>query len=380
MELTRRNLTLFNNISDRRTRIMQPSRSNQPSNIQEISERVVSRSRRSASPPESEYMRSWKKANLKTNKTTMVIGQAPLLLKNYDDDDSYHQVFFREFTGFSRHDCGGLSAPAPDFVEGLEMGAFEQLRKRDRKRIRGAVAYRDDLHSLVLPHLVGEWTGPSGEDLRETQLRAGHDGAALVFARTQALAFIGAADPPNHAAVVSFTTDGSTLHLFAHFADRLASNTYHQFPIASVHLHRSFHDFKRGRALLRSLQDYAREQVLALRDRITAHYQLMQPNLSLYRSRAVLPPQLIRLIAQSRAEDANPVKGIVENATKADEAEQQVDTPCVIQSDGLLPTTESHDLDPDTEVDVNPVERDFDGTDKGNDLTCELPHFGDDPV
>ncbi len=43
---------------------------------------------------------------------------------------------------------------------------------------------------MTLPHIAGEWKGPDGS-MKEATLQSGYDGAALVYARNQALAHQG---------------------------------------------------------------------------------------------------------------------------------------------------------------------------------------------
>jgi hypothetical protein len=54
--------------------------------------------------------------------------------------------------------------------------------------------------------------------MKKAELRSGYDGAALVYARNRALSFVGELDPPGHAEVTTFTTDGTSLDFYAHHA------------------------------------------------------------------------------------------------------------------------------------------------------------------
>ncbi|KIH88220.1 hypothetical protein SPBR_07890 [Sporothrix brasiliensis 5110] len=141
----------------------------------------------------------------------MVIETSGKLLKGYDDK-GYSRAFNRLFTkapanaGYN----DGLSAPQPDFVEGLEKQEFRPFQAADY--IPGATLYKDDPRSITLPMIAGEWKGPAG-DMRETRVQSAYDGAALVHARNQALAYMGGSDPPGHAEVTTFTADGTNLNL-----------------------------------------------------------------------------------------------------------------------------------------------------------------------
>jgi hypothetical protein len=206
---------------------------------------------------------------------TVLVEMTPLL-KTYDDGDSYSREFNRAFSalpkGLGFND--GLSAPQPDFVEGLEKREFRPFPVGEQ--ITGAVLYKDDPDSLALPHLAGEWKGP-GKDMQEAMLQSSYDGAALVHGRNQALSYIGKPDPTDTAEVVTFTTDGTNLNFFAHYASPSTEDgvglEYHQYPITSTNLKNSFHEFKQGHKQLRNLQDHARDQSYALRDKTKEHWK-----------------------------------------------------------------------------------------------------------
>jgi hypothetical protein len=82
-----------------------------------------------------------------------------------------------------------------------------------------------------LPHLAGEWKGP-GKNRIEARTQSAYDGAALVYGRNRALEYLGGADPPGHAVISTFTTDGTTINFFAHYAavsEVDGKTEYHQY-------------------------------------------------------------------------------------------------------------------------------------------------------
>ncbi|EFY93339.1 hypothetical protein MAC_00577 [Metarhizium acridum CQMa 102] len=250
--------------------ILDPVSSKPPENLEDIRERAV-RSRATASPTESDYRRYVNRVEVAPNEATMVVEVSGQLLKKYDDE-GYHQVFNQAFTGFPK-DVGfnnGLSVPQPDFIEGLGMREFRPFPVDEH--VSGAVFYKDSPQSLTLPHLVGECTG---KDMAEAKLQSAYDGAALVYARNQALSYIGKPDPLGHAKVTTFTTDGTNLNLYAHYAAPLPDGTleYHQYPIKSINLIDSHQGLKDGRRGLRNEQDYARKQSYAMRDQLKEHWK-----------------------------------------------------------------------------------------------------------
>jgi hypothetical protein len=147
--------------------------------------------------------------------------------------EGYERVFNQAFTGFPK-DVGfnnGLPAPQPDFVEGLEMPDYNPFPVDEH--ISGTVIYKDDPCSLTLPHLAGEWKG-RGKDMDEARLQSAYDGAALVYERNQALSYLGKRDSPGHTEVTTFTTNGTNLDLYAHYAALSEDGTlkYHQYPVS----------------------------------------------------------------------------------------------------------------------------------------------------
>ncbi|OAA64163.1 hypothetical protein SPI_02810 [Niveomyces insectorum RCEF 264] len=266
----------------RKNGILDPSESKPPPDLEGIRKRHA-RSRATASPPESQYDDYVDRIEKAGNEATVVIETSEHILKKYHDK-RYRREFNRAFTNYPK-DAGfndGLSAPQPDFVEGPEMRDYLPFPVDDR--IPGATLYKDDPRSVTLPQIAGEWKGPSG-DMREARMQAAYDGAALVHARTQALAHMRKKDPPGHAAATTFTTDGTNLNLYAHYAapaeDDEDTLEYHQYPISSTNLTSSYEDFKKGRKQLRNAQDHAKAQSEQLRDQLKQHWK---------QNRTKLPP------------------------------------------------------------------------------------------
>lgn len=249
-----------------------PRHSNPPANLGNIHERH-DRSRETASPPESRFRRYVNNVEAAPNEATMLFKVGAHMLKEYEDD-GYHQVFNQPFTGFPA-DVGfnnGLSAPQPDYVEGLEMQEFRPFPVDEH--VQGAVLYKDNPSSLTLPHLAGEWK-ERGKDMENATLQSRYDGAALVHARNQALSYLGESDPPGHAEVTTFTTDGTSINFYAHYAAPAEDGTleYHQYKFASANVKDSHQGHKDGRRGLRNQQDHAREQSYDLRNRLKEYWK-----------------------------------------------------------------------------------------------------------
>jgi hypothetical protein len=250
--------------------ILDPSNSRPPTNLEEIRQRIA-RSRGTASPTESTYGDYVDQVDRATNEAT-VVGEMLPLLKKYPK--GYGRTLNQAFTAFPK-DVGfnnGLSAPQPDYIEGLEIGEYRPVPID--KQARGAVLYKGDRRSVTLPHIAGEWKGPDRR-MKQAELQSAYDGAALVFARNQALSSMGQSDLPGHANVTTFTTDGNNINLYAHYTTAAEDGTleYHQYPIKSTSLVNSHQEHKEGRKHLRNEQDHARKQSYALRDQLKEHYK-----------------------------------------------------------------------------------------------------------
>ncbi|CAK7197517.1 hypothetical protein SEUCBS139899_000164 [Sporothrix eucalyptigena] len=259
--------------------ILDATGSRPPSNLAELRQ-LLAQPRASASPPESAYDEYAHAIQNTENEATVLFVTTPLL-RTYPVQP-YKTVLNQAWTAFPR-DAGfnnGLSAPQPDFVQGLEMEAYRPLPVN--KLVHGAVLYKDNPRSVTLPHIAGEWKGPGG-DMREAALQTSYDGAAMVYARNQALAYHDQTDAPGHAAVSTFATDGSQVTFYAHYAaprdnihghdGRDVEIEYHQYPIRSTSLVNSHDEYKAGRRALRNLQDHARDQSYALKDQLQAHHK-----------------------------------------------------------------------------------------------------------
>lgn len=103
--------------------------------------------------------------------------------------------------------------------------------------------------------------------MKLAQCQAAYDGASMVFARNEALSFLGRSDCPGHAHVSTFTTDGTTLNAFAHYSSTFQGQVnYHQYPTSTSPLTSSYEDFKKGLERLRNLEEDAKETAENLRD------------------------------------------------------------------------------------------------------------------
>ncbi|KAI0407325.1 hypothetical protein F4802DRAFT_555040 [Xylaria palmicola] len=249
-----------------------------PSNIKAI-RRQHARSRGTASPPEIKFERYARRVLMASNESTMVHVVGNHMLKEYDDDN-YQKSFNQQFTAFPR-DVGlnnGLSAPQPDLAEGLLMREYGRFPVEED--VKGAVLYKDNLNSLTLPHLAGELKARGG-NMEKAMLQGRYDGAALVYARNQALEHIGKPDPPGHAEVRTFTTDGTTVNFYAHYAEESKDTgmvEYHQYRYASANVIDTYKGHKEGYRGIRNQQDHAKVKSYDLRDQLKTHWKRRRSN------------------------------------------------------------------------------------------------------
>ena len=241
--------------------ILESGLSKPPENFEDIRKRYA-QSRGTASPTRSMYSEYLDTVQEDANEATIVHEVSRQLLKRYGGR-GYSKAFNRALTEFPEGVGfnNGLSTPRPDYVEGLRMHEYYPFPVHEN--IQGAVLYADNPRSVTLPHLAGEFQG-AGKDLHKGDLQSAYVGAALVYARNQALSCLEKSDAPGHAEISTFTTDGTTLNLFANYAARAddGSLQYHQCPVYSINLTRSHQAFKEGRKILRNAQDHARELTL----------------------------------------------------------------------------------------------------------------------
>lgn len=209
-------------IKARKNGILLPPSSRAPTNHETRHERG-GQSRGTPSPTESEHGRFVNRIRGANNEATMVFEVGAKLLKEYDGK-GYKRVFNQQFTGCPKNVGfnNGLSAPQPDFVEGLELENY--LPFPIDEHVKGAVLYKDDRRSVTLPHVAGEWKGPDG-NMKEAELQSSYDGAALVYARNQALSYLGISDPLGHAEITTFTTDGTYFNLYSHHVAQTEDET-----------------------------------------------------------------------------------------------------------------------------------------------------------
>ncbi len=258
-----------------RNGILLSSNSNPPANLPGLVAHL-NRSRDSPSPTRSVY-RDYVETITKAANEATASHETVSLLKTYPGDRGYARAWSQPFTAYPRHVGfnNALSTPAPSFLQGyrqLEFG-FPIGDVLDT-----AVLYDNSQNSIALPHLAGEFKPPRST-LDHAALKAAYTGAALVHARNEALDYLRSADPPQHASVLTVTTDGRALSVFAHHASTppLGGNQYHQYRLTASHLDESFDDFRRGWRQLHNAQDYAKEQARRLRGRLLEEWTARQP-------------------------------------------------------------------------------------------------------
>jgi hypothetical protein len=200
-----------------------------------------------------------------------------LLLKNFleEENPGYTRVIDQAFTalpdnlGFNN----GLATPQPDMAEGLMAREFMPFPIDDQ--LGGvAVFIKDEKDSITLPHLAAEFVGP-GKDMLQARIQSAYDGAALVYARNEALKYIGKPDPRGYSAITTFTSDGTSVCFFAHYADQSETDgkiEYHQYSLGTISLTDSYDTWVEARRQLRNVQEDARNRSYDLRDQLVDYW------------------------------------------------------------------------------------------------------------
>jgi hypothetical protein len=78
----------------------------------------------------------------------------------------------------------------------------------------------------------------------EAENQAAYNGAYMVYSRNKVRSFLERPNPPGYTFVSTFTTDGTTLHTFAHYSSD--QGLYHQYPTSSTLLIASYNDFRKS--------------------------------------------------------------------------------------------------------------------------------------
>jgi hypothetical protein len=213
-----------------RNNILDVHNSKAPANLGSLHD-LVNRNRDSASPTDSDYDRYRRKMLIASSEDSVVI-QSFKLLKEYDYIN-YNTSHNKQLTAFPKN-VGfndGLSAAKPDMIEGFIMPEFDPFPIRDE--LGGAAVVTPGPNAVTLAHIAGEWKD-GGKDLTQAETQAAYDGACLVYGRNKALAYLGKSDPPGHASVFTFTTDGTILNIYAHYSSRSeGKEKYHIFPFSN---------------------------------------------------------------------------------------------------------------------------------------------------
>lgn len=229
-------------------------------------EEICNRSRDTASPDEVEF------EDYRHNITT-ACSEAGIV--------QYSQSLFKEYKGLYKHGYrktynealsripsamgfnNNLSPAQPDFLEGYDLAKFRPYQPQD---LNFAVV-KHGMSATTLPHLAGEFKG-QGKDLRQAAIQAAYDGAIMVCGRREALSKLGRSDPENCGNVATFTSDGATLNIYTHHSTGGSKPEYHQTLVETAMLIESYDAYKKGRKVIRNIQDFAKESASSLKDEL----------------------------------------------------------------------------------------------------------------
>lgn len=191
-----------------------------PVNLDEM-ERRLRQSRKTASPTPEEHLLYSRYFDNATNKRDIENALGHFVLKQPEatlelSDTRYVSHIDKQWVDFPK-DVGlnnQLSAPKPDRVEGFAQDTFPP----DIDRLGGAaMLVKNNPRFVALPHFVGEFKDFGG-DMRKAQVQAAYDGAAMVYARNEALKLVQQPDPERTAAPITVTSDGCDWKTYVHYS------------------------------------------------------------------------------------------------------------------------------------------------------------------
>lgn len=197
------------------------SRKHPPVNKEEV-EAYAFKSRESASPSSSQHDRFIRGLERAANERDMEALFSGRILKDTNkvpefEDMDYGANIDKQWVAYPK-DVGfnkGLSAPKPDLTEGYLQRAYPP---NIRQLGGSATLVKNDPEFVALPHFVAEFKD-FGKNVRQGEVQAGYDGAAMLYARNNALASIGQPDPPGRASPITVATDGRTWRTYVHYAE-----------------------------------------------------------------------------------------------------------------------------------------------------------------
>jgi hypothetical protein len=260
--------------------ILDVKNSQAPVNLEKIKQSLNAQ-RETPEPDEKRFRKYVLRSLAAPNEDSMLHMTQRFLLKDHDDDAdnySYTSVYNHPLDDFPM-DLGfnnGLSRAQPDLLEGIDFSDYQPYEIRER--LGGAAVPSSNDAALALPQMAAEWKA-AGKDMVEACLQAAYDGACLVYGRNIALASIGKPDPPKHASILTFITDGTTVTTYAHYAEeKLDKTLYHQYPVTSSFLQSDLDDHKKGRRQIRNLQGTAKKHAYALKTAILNYHEDLRNN------------------------------------------------------------------------------------------------------
>ncbi|KAL7915258.1 hypothetical protein GGI35DRAFT_488989 [Trichoderma velutinum] len=239
-----------------------------PKNLEWLRTRLKS-ARHVADWPTQKWQSYTMHSYMSTTKEAITFEMMPLF-REFRDKPEYIRSFYQRFDEFPEYATfyRGIERPCPGFAQGFSMEAYPCM---NIEYLSAAVCVARDHASLVHPHLAGDFTSGDVNDLEAVSAR---HGAALVYMRNLALAHMRVEVLKDTAGIITFTTNGTYINFFAHYASISAEGKveYHQYPIASVNLMGSYFEFIQGVTMLRNCQDHAFLLATRLRDDLEKYH------------------------------------------------------------------------------------------------------------
>ncbi|KAL7798988.1 hypothetical protein V8C37DRAFT_398826 [Trichoderma ceciliae] len=236
-----------------RNGVLLPALSKEPKNLKYLQARLKS-ARDVSDWTTNEWQSYMMHSYLGTTKEAILFEMMPLF-QEFPNQPEYIRTFCQRFNDFPEYApfIQGIETPCPGFAQGFRFEAYEGV---DIEYLCAAVCFSHDHASLILPQIAGEFTYGDVKPLEATSAR---HGAALVYMRNIALTHAKKRDLDDVAEIITFITNGMSIHFFAHYASTSPEGQveYHQYPILSANLIGSYPEFLQGITMLRNCQDHA---------------------------------------------------------------------------------------------------------------------------
>lgn len=261
-----------------KNQILDPLRSDEPSDIKQVRNAIENGGRKSPVPSITHF-KQWRSGHRKArNEEEVKFSMKELFIdwryrkvKDNGKLPGYISEFGLVFNNIPKNAAFNedLAFPKVDYVEGLEQRSYEPFPLDD---INGAAAVSiEDQYptAVALPRLIVKFKGPQGSNSSIAQSQTAHAAACAVYGHSQVLEHIERKASNHKIVVFSIITDGYHTTIYGHHATKSKNGDikYHQNPLLDLpSFTTTYESYKDARRMLRNVQDLARERSELFRD------------------------------------------------------------------------------------------------------------------